>query len=334
MLSIKRLYQVEPSLAKQASPDYNIKSMRKKIAIIGAGNVGATAAQLIAQASLADVVILDVASDIAKGKALDILEACPLWNSSVSVNGTGDYEETRNSDIVVITAGFARKPGMSRDDLLKVNADVVRGIATKISETSPDAIVIVVTNPMDVMAYLTYKVTGFHHKRVIGMGGVLDAARLKAFAAMQLKVSPLDITAIVFGGHGDAMVPVARYISVAGIPITELLPEDRINGLIERTRFGGAEIVGLLKTGSAFYAPAASITEMVKAILNDEKRIMPCSAYLTGEYGMDDVYTGVPVRLSRDGIDEIIELKLTPEERSAFLLSADAVKGAIKKLQI
>lgn len=307
--------------------------MRKKVTIVGAGNVGATTAQLVAERGLADIVLIDIAEGIPQGKALDIQEACPLWGSSSRVTGSNGYIESVNSDIVVITAGFARKPDMSRDDLLQANARVVREIAENIV-SSPQAIVIVVTNPMDVMAYLTLKVTGFSHQKVVGMGGVLDTTRLRAFIAIERNVSPEDVHAIVLGGHGDQMVPLPRLTTVNGVPLTELLPGDKIDRLIDRTRDAGAEIVGMLKTGSAFYAPAASTVEMIEAIINDDGRVLPCSAYLDGQYGIKDVYMGVPVRLGSRGVEEIIELQLTPEEKEAFNKSADSVKSLIQELKL
>ncbi|MBI5027159.1 MAG: malate dehydrogenase [Nitrospirae bacterium] len=307
--------------------------MRKKVTIVGAGNVGATTAQLVAERGLADIVLIDIAEGIPQGKALDIQEACPLWGSSSRVTGSNGYIESVNSDIVVITAGFARKPDMSRDDLLQANARVVREIAENIV-SSPQAIVIVVTNPMDVMAYLTLKVSGFSHQKVVGMGGVLDTTRLRAFIAIERNVSPEDVHAIVLGGHGDQMVPLPRLTTVNGVPLTELLPGDKIDRLIDRTRDAGAEIVGMLKTGSAFYAPAASTVEMIEAIINDDGRVLPCSAYLDGQYGIKDVYMGVPVRLGSRGVEEIIELQLTPEEKEAFNKSADSVKSLIQELKL
>lgn len=307
--------------------------MRKKVTIVGAGSVGATTAQLLAERGFADIVLIDIAEGIPQGKALDIQEACPLWGSSSRVIGSNGYIESANSDIVVITAGFARKPGTSRDDLLQANARVVMEIAENIV-SSPQAIVIVVTNPMDVMAYLTLKVTGYSHQKVVGMGGVLDTARLRAFIAVECNVSPADVHAIVLGGHGDQMVPLPRFTTVNSVPLTELLPNDKIDRLINRTRGAGAEIVEMLKTGSAFYAPAASTVEMIEAIIHDSRRVLPCSAYLDGQYGINDVYVGVPVRLGSRGVEEIIELQLTPEEKEAFNKSADSVKSLIQKLKL
>jgi len=308
--------------------------MRKKVSVIGAGNVGASAAQLVAQAALADVVLFDIADGIPQGKALDIAEACPIWNSSVSVKGTNSYTDTKDSDIVVITAGFPRKPNMSRDDLLHANADVVKAVSGAIAKTSPNAIVIVVTNPMDVMAQLAWKTTEFSCKRVIGMGGILDAARLRTFLSWELNVSPEDIETIVLGGHGDQMVPLPRFTTVKGIAITEFLKKKTIDALVHRTRNGGAEIVSLLKSGSAYYAPAAAAVQMIKSILLDEKRMLPCAAYLNGEYGMKDVYLGVPVILGREGVERVFEIKLTKEERAQLKESCSAVKKLVKKLSI
>ncbi len=308
--------------------------MRKKVSVIGAGNVGATTAQLIVQSGLADVVLFDVVEGMPQGKALDLAEACPVWNSPCSISGTNSYSDTSGSDIIVITAGLARKPGMSRSDLLHANANIVKAVCSEIAGTSPNAVVIAVTNPMDVMAQLAWKSTEFSCKRVMGMGGILDASRLKAFISMELKVSPEDIDAIVFGGHGDDMVPMPRFSTVKGISITELLSKKKIAALIERTRNGGAEIVALLKSGSAYYAPAASTYQMVKAILLDEKRMLPCAAYLNGEYGIKDVYMGVPVILGREGVEKIVEVKLVREEKAQLRKSCESVRKLIKNLGI
>lgn len=306
----------------------------KKIAVIGAGNVGASVAQLIAEKGLAHVVLLDIEEGVAKGKALDIQQACPLWGSSSKVTGTADYKDTRNSDIVVITAGLARKPGMSRDGLLKSNASIVKAAAEQIRQTSPQAIVLVVTNPMDVMAYLTYKVTGFPAHRIIGMGGILDTARFSAFIADELKVSPESIKGLVLGGHGDSMVPMPRFTTVSGISLPALLKPERMQALIERTRHGGAEIVSYLKTGSAFYAPGASVVEIVEAILFDKGNILPCAVYLDGEYGINSIFTGVPVKIASRGVEEIVVLDLTEEESSQLQASAMAVNTLVHKLEI
>ena len=308
--------------------------MRKKTTIIGAGNVGASAAQLIAKEGIADVVLYDIAEGIPQGKALDIAEACPLWGSAVSVKGTNSYADTKDSDIVVITAGFPRKPHMSRDDLLHANADVVKAASGAIAKTSPDAIIIVVTNPMDAMAQLAWKTTEFSCRRVMGMGGVLDAARFRAFLAWELNVSPEDIETTLLGGHGDQMVPMPRFSTVKGVPITELMKKNRIDALIQRTRSGGAEIVHMLKSGSAYYAPAAATFQMVKSILHDEKRMLPCAAYLNGEYGVKDLYVGAPVILGKEGVEKVVEIKLTKEEKAMFRESCASVRKLIKKLAL
>jgi malate dehydrogenase len=308
--------------------------MKTRITVIGAGNVGATTAELIARDGLADIVLFDIFEGIAKGKALDMTEACPLWNSSSTVTGTSNFEETAESDIIVITAGFPRKPGMSRDDLLHANADVIKSVTAGTVKHSPDSIIIVVTNPMDVMAYTAMQVSGFSGQRVIGMGGVLDSSRFRAFVAMELGVSAEDVEALVLGGHGDQMVPLPRFTTVKGIPIPELASNDRIEHLIERTRNGGAEIVGLLKTGSAYYAPAAAAVQMVKSILLDEKRLLPCSAYLDGQYGVSGIFLGVPVIMGKNGVEKIVELHLTEEEIFMFNKSASAVRGMIDTLKL
>jgi malate dehydrogenase len=308
--------------------------MKRKVSVIGAGNVGATTAQLVVQSGIADVVLFDVVEGMPQGKALDMAEACPLWNSSSSIKGTNDYSDTSGSDIVVVTAGLARKPGMSRSDLLHANADIIRAVCSQVAEKSPHAILIIVTNPMDVMAQLAWKTTEFSSKCVMGMGGVLDAARLAAFLSWELKVSPEDIEAIVLGGHGDDMVPLPRFTTVKGIPLTELLSKKKIESLIDRTRNGGAEIVGLLKAGSAYYAPAASTFQMVKSILLDEKRMLPCAAYLNGEYGTRDIYMGVPAILGKEGVEKIVEVKLTKEEKAQFKKSSASVRKLIERLQI
>ncbi len=308
--------------------------MKTKISVIGAGNVGATTAELIARDGLADIVLFDIAEGIAKGKALDMTEACPLWNSSSTVIGTSSFEDTAGSDIIVITAGFPRKPGMSRDDLLHANADVIKTVTEGTVRYSPDSIIIVVTNPMDVMAYTAMQVSRFPGQRVIGMGGVLDSSRFRAFVAMELGVSAEDVEALVLGGHGDQMVPLPRFTTVKGIPIPELISKDRVDQLIERTRNGGAEIVGLLKTGSAYYAPAAAAVQMAKSILFDEKRLLPCSAYLDGQHGISGIYLGVPVILGSKGVEKIVELKLTEEEMTMFNSSASAVRTMINTLKL
>ncbi len=306
--------------------------MNRKVTVVGAGNVGASLAELIARAGVADVVITDIAEGIPQGKALDMSQACPLWGSSAQVTGTNSYEETAGSDIIVITAGLARKPGMSRDDLLAANSKIVGSVTEETVKHSPDAIIIVVTNPMDVMAHVALEKSGFDSERVIGMGGVLDAARMRTFVAWELGVSVLDVEALVMGGHGDAMVPMPRFTTVKGVSINELLPADRVKALIERTQGGGAEIVAHLKTGSAFYAPAASSFEMVRSILLDEKRTLPCSVLLKGQYGVEDTYAGVPVVLGQKGVEKVMELELTDEESGLLMASAKAVKDMVGNL--
>jgi malate dehydrogenase len=303
--------------------------MRKKVSIVGSGNVGATAAHWIASKELADVVLIDIVEGVPQGKALDLLEAMPIEKRDSYVVGTNDYADTANSDIVVITAGIPRKPGMSRDDLLNTNHKIMKDVVSKVMQHSPNCILIIVSNPLDAMAQAAYKMAGIPRERVIGMAGVLDSARFRAFIADELKVSVENVTAFVLGGHGDTMVPLARYSTVAGIPITELIDKGRLESLIQRTRDGGAEIVKYLKTGSAYYAPSAAVAEMVEAILKDKKKILPCAAYLEGEYGIKGLYVGVPVKLGEKGIEQIIEIKLTPDEKAALDKSADAVKELI-----
>jgi len=300
--------------------------MRKKVSIVGAGNVGATAAHWIASKELADVVLIDVVEGIPQGKALDLLEAMPIEKRDVSVIGANDYAATANSDIVVITAGIPRKPGMSRDDLLHTNFKIMSDVVAKVVAQSPESILIIVSNPLDAMAQAAYRQAGFNRERVIGMAGVLDSARFRTFIAEELKVSVENVTAFVLGGHGDTMVPLPRYSTVAGIPITELIASDRLEAIVQRTRDGGAEIVKYLKAGSAYYAPSAAVTEMVEAILKDKKKILPCAAYLQGEYGIDGFYIGVPCKLGAAGLEKIIEIKLTSEEDAALKKSAEAVK--------
>lgn len=307
--------------------------MRQKITVIGAGNVGASLGQLIAASGIADLMMFDVVDGLAEGKALDMAEACPLWGSSSSVNGSSRYEDTRDSDIVVITAGLARKPGMSRDDLLHANAKIVCDVTASTVQYSPNAIFIIVTNPMDVMAQLAYKTAAISHKKVIGMGGVLDSTRFRTFVAWEAGVSVCDVEALVMGGHGDQMVPVPRFTTVKGVPITELFTEECIAGLIQRTQNGGAEIVALLKTGSAFYAPAAATFEMIRSIVLDEKRLLPCSVYLTGQYGISDIYYGVPTVLGRDGVERIVEIGLSPAEVKLLEGSAEAIRKLITGLE-
>jgi malate dehydrogenase len=306
-----------------------------KIGVVGAGNVGATTAQLIAQQELAqDLVLLDVAEGIPQGKSLDMAESSPVERFDTHILGTNNSDDLVNSDIVVITAGIARKPGMSRDDLLNTNAEVVGSVSEQVARVAPNAIVIVVTNPLDVMTYVAFKKSGFPPERVIGMAGVLDTARYRYFLARELDVSVEDITAFVLGGHGDSMVPLPRYTTVAGIPVTELLDAAAIERIVQRTRDGGAEIVGHLKTGSAYYAPASAVTEMVKSIVRDKKRILPCAAYLTGQYGINDLFVGVPVKLGASGVEGIIEIGLTDTESAALHASAAEVQSAVAMLEL
>lgn len=307
---------------------------RKKITVVGAGNVGATVAQYAALKELGNIVLTDILEGIPQGKALDLLEAGPIEGYDSSVIGTNGYDETADSDLVVITAGLARKPGMSRDDLLAANANIVKGVTEEIVKRSPQAIIITITNPLDVMTYLVKKVSGFPRNRVFGMAGVLDAARFRCFLAMELNVSVEDIQAFVLGGHGDSMVPLPRYSTVAGIPIPELLTKEQIDRIVDRTRNAGGEIVSFLKTGSAYYSPGASAVQMIEAILKDKKRILPCAAYLDGEYGLKDLYMGVPVKLGANGIEQVIEIKLTAEEKAELDRSAEDIRQNIAKLQI
>ncbi len=307
----------------------------KKITVIGAGNVGATTAQRIAEKELAEeIILLDVLEGIPQGKALDILQSSPVESFDSKIKGTNDYSETKNSDIIVITAGLARKPGMSRDDLLLANADIVKSVTEKSVEHSPQAIIMVVSNPLDVMTYVAFKVSGFERHRVIGMAGILDSARFRTFIAEEMDISIKDIDAMVLGGHGDTMVPLVRYTTIGGIPLSELLSKDKIDKLVNRARNGGIEIVNYLKTGSAYYAPSSAAVEMVEAIVKNKKRILPCSVFLSGEYGLENVFCGVPIRLGKEGVLNIIELKLLPEELSALRKSAEDVRGNIKKLKI
>ncbi|MEA2062475.1 MAG: malate dehydrogenase [Gemmatimonadota bacterium] len=306
-----------------------------KISVIGAGNVGATTACKLVEKDLAnEVVLVDIVEGTPQGKALDLWESAPVEGFDTRVNGTNSYEETAGSDIVVVTAGLPRKPGMSRDDLLEANTKIVAGVAGEIREKSPEAIVIVISNPLDVMAYVTWKVTGFPAEKVFGMAGVLDTARYRSFIAMALGVSVRDIQAMVLGGHGDSMVPLPRYTTVAGIPVGELMDTDTLDKIIQRTRDGGAEIVKHLKTGSAYYAPASAAVEMVESVIRDKKRVLPCACLLTGQYGLNDVYIGVPAKLGARGVEMILELNLTGEEKAALVKSAEAVKSTIAKLKI
>jgi malate dehydrogenase len=307
---------------------------RPKITVVGAGNVGASVAQYIVERELGDVVLVDVIDGVPQGKALDLLQAGPVHGYDSRLTGSNGYDETQHSDLVVITAGLARKPGMTRDDLLFKNAEIVGGVVTQIVSRSPNAILILVTNPLDAMVQLAWRKSGFPSERVIGMAGVLDSARFRTFIAQELQVSVENVTAFVLGGHGDSMVPLPRYSTVAGIPITELLPPDRVAALVERTANGGAEIVNYLKTGSAYYAPAASVVEMVEAILKDKKKILPCAAYLDGQYGVRGLYVGVPVKLGRRGVEQVIQITLTAPEQAAFDKSAAAVRELVDKLKL
>src|SRR6059036_2740546 len=301
---------------------------RKRVSIVGAGNVGATAGQRIVDKELADVVLIDIIEGVPQGKALDLAESAPIEGYDCRLTGTNNYKDTANSDIVVITAGVPRKPGMSRDDLLKTNYEIVKGVTEQVVKNSPKCIIIVVSNPLDAMVQTAFRVSGFPKERVIGMAGVLDSARFRAFIAMELDVSVENVHAFVLGGHGDTMVPLPRYATVSGIPVTELLPKETIDRLVQRTRDGGKEIVDLLNT-SAWYAPSSAIVEMVDAILNDRKKILPCAAFLEGEYGINGLYVGVPAKLGEKGIEQIIEINLTLEERAALQKSAAAVKELV-----
>jgi malate dehydrogenase len=308
--------------------------MSSKITIIGAGNVGATTAHWLAERELGDIVLVDIpqTEGMPAGKALDMTEAGPVVGYDSRITGVTEYDETVDSDVVVITAGVARKPGMSREDLVGTNQMIVTDVVNRITATSPNAILIVVTNPLDTMTYVAKQVSGFPRERVIGQAGVLDSARMRTFIAMELNVSVENTHAFVLGGHGDEMVPLPRYSTVAGIPITDLLTPDRVEAIVERTRKGGGEIVSLLKTGSAYYAPGAAVAQMVEAILKDKKLILPCSAYLQGEYGLNDIYFGVPVKLGRNGAEEIIEISLTPDERAALEKSVALIRSTIAHL--
>jgi malate dehydrogenase len=305
---------------------------RNKVTVIGAGNVGATTAQRVAEAGIADVVLVDIVEGLPQGKGLDLAEAAPVVGHDARITGTNDYAATAGSDVIVVTSGHARQPGMSRDDLLAKNAGIVRAVVEASAAQSPNAVLIVVTNPLDAMCHVAMKASGFPRERVLGMAGVLDSARFRTFIAEELGVSVADTHAFVLGGHGDTMVPLPRYSTVAGIPITDLLPAERIAALVERTANGGAEIVALLKTGSAFYAPAASTFAMVEAVLLDRRRVLPCAVYLHGEYGVDGLFVGVPVVLGAGGMQRVIEITLTAEERVAFDRSAAAVRELVEKL--
>ncbi|MBF0227085.1 MAG: malate dehydrogenase [Desulfobacterales bacterium] len=307
--------------------------MKHKVTVIGAGNVGATAAQRLAEKELCDVVLIDVADGMPQGKSLDLSEASPIEKHDASIVGSNDYLPAKDSDIFIITAGLARKPGMSRGDLLKTNAEIVKNVTKNIVAVAPNSILIIVSNPLDAMCHVAYEASGFPKNRVIGMAGILDSARFRTFIAMELDVSVESTYALVLGGHGKTMVPLPRYSTVGGIPITEWLPKEKIEALIERTRNGGAEIVSLLKTGSAYYAPASAAVEMAESIIKDKKKILPCATYLTGQYGISDLFIGVPVKLGKSGVEEVIEVKLTEEENKALHSSADAVKSLVDELQ-
>jgi malate dehydrogenase len=308
--------------------------LRNKLTVVGAGNVGANCAVWAAKKELGDIVLVDVAEGIPQGKGLDLMQAGPVEGYDVSITGANDYSPTTNSDVVIITAGFPRQPGMSRDDLLLKNYEVIKAATEKTVAASPNCIIIVVTNPLDAMAQAAFKVSGFPKSRVLGMAGVLDSARMSAFVAMECKVSVENVHSFVLGGHGDDMVPLPRYSTVAGIPLPDLLPKERIDSIVERTRKGGAEIVNLLKTGSAYYAPSAAAVEMVEAILKDKKKILPCAVYLDGEYGIKGLFVGVPVKLGAKGAEEIIQIKLTAEENAALQKSAGSVKELVAVLGI
>ena len=306
--------------------------MRKKVTVIGAGNVGASCAVRIADKELADVTLVDIIEGVPQGKALDILEACPVEASDVRVTGTNDYEDTANSDVVVMTAGFPRKPGMSRDDLLLKNASIVKSCIASAVKYSPNAILIIVSNPLDAMCHVAYHTSGFSRNRVIGMAGVLDTARLRTFVAEAAGVSVEDVVAMVLGGHGDTMVPLVRYTSVAGIPVDQILTREQLDAIIQRTRDGGAEIVGYLKTGSAYYAPSSSVVEMVGAILKDKRKVLPCAALLEGEYGRNGIFVGVPCKLGAHGLEQIYQVELDRDEKAALDTSANAVEELVAVL--
>lgn len=307
---------------------------RNKITIVGAGHVGATAAHWAVTKELGDVVLIDVIPGVPQGKGLDLFESTPIAGSDCKILGTNDYKDTKDSDVVVITAGSPRKPGMSRDDLLSINIKIVKAVTEQIAKYSPNSILIIVSNPLDAMAYVAKKVSGFAKNRVMGMAGVLDAARFRTFISEALDVSVQDVMTLVLGGHGDEMVPFPRLTTVGGIPLTELLSQDKIQKLVDRARTGGAEIVNFLKTGSAYYAPGASVIEMAESILKDKKRILPCSAYLEGEYGVKGIYLGVPVKLGKEGVEKIIELKLNDEEKKALNKSIQSVQDLILKIKL
>lgn len=306
--------------------------MRSKVTVVGAGMVGATTAQYLAAKDFADVVLIDIVENLPQGKALDLAQAGPVIGYNAQVSGSNDYADTVGSDVVVITSGSPRKPGMSRDDLLRVNMNIVRSVTEQVIPNSPDAVIIVVTNPLDAMCHVALEASGFPKERVLGQAGVLDSARFRAFIAMELGVSPLDVVASVLGGHGDTMVPLTRYSSVAGIPISKLISEDRLAEIVQRTRDGGGEIVKLLGT-SAYYAPAASVAEMVEAVILDQNRVLPCSVLLEGEYGINGLYVGVPIKLGAGGVKQIFEMELNDDERAALDHSADAVRELVEAMK-
>jgi malate dehydrogenase len=307
---------------------------RPKVTVVGAGNVGGSVAQRIVEKNLADVVLVDIVEGLPQGKALDLMEAGPVVGFDMRVTGTNEYAPTAGSDIIVVTSGVARRPGMTRDDLVLTNMRIISSVIEQAAPRSPESIIIIVTNPLDAMAHLAYKVSGFPRERVLGQSGVLDSARFRTFVAMELGVSVENVAAFVLGGHGDTMVPLPRYTTVAGIPITQLLPPETIERLVQRTRDGGAEIVNLLKSGSAFYAPAAAVVEMVEAILLDKRKLLPCSVYLQGEYGIDGLFAGVPVKLGAKGLQEVVQLELTEDEGAALQQSAAAVRDLVKVMQL
>ena len=308
--------------------------MRKQVTVVGAGNVGGSVVQRIVEKNLADVVLVDIVEGLPQGKALDLMEAGPVVGFDMRVTGTNEYAETAGSDIIVVTSGVARRPGMTRDDLVLTNMRIISSVIEQAAPRSPESIIIIVTNPLDAMAHLAYKVSDFPRERVLGQSGVLDSARFRTFVAMELGVSVENVAAFVLGGHGDTMVPLPRYTTVAGVPITQLLPPETIERLVQRTRDGGAEIVNLLKTGSAFYAPSAAVVEMVEAILLDKRKILPCSVYLQGEYGIDGLFAGVPVKLGAKGLQEVVQLELTEDEGAALQQSAAAVRELVKVMQL
>jgi malate dehydrogenase len=307
--------------------------MDKKVTVVGAGNVGATVAQRLCEKALCDVVLVDIIEGVPQGKALDLTEAAPVEKHDAHIIGTNSYEDTKDSDIVVITAGVPRKPGMSRDDLLSINRKIISSVTEQVVKYSPNSILIIVSNPLDAMCHVAHDVSGFSRNRIIGMAGVLDSARFRSFISMELDVSVDNIHAFVLGGHGDSMVPLPRYSTVAGIPITELIEPDRLEAIVTRTRNGGAEIVNFLKTGSAFYAPASSVAEMTESILKDRKKILPCAVYLEGEYGISNLFIGVPAKLGKNGMEKVIEIKLTAPEDAALKKSAAAVQELVEAMK-